>query len=107
MDINAFHITEDIEGYKCIPHNGRLRYVRAKVTYGGLCVLIKHSFLVDYKYDTIVKTYERIMVINFMHKHSEYSYLLIARYLPPGGSACGRDSGNVFHLSPIQYKTNT
>ncbi len=56
MDINAFHITEDIEGYKCIPHNGRLRYVRAKVTYGGLCVLIKHSFLVDYKYDTIVKT---------------------------------------------------
>ncbi len=42
--------TVDIEGYKCIPHNRKLRYVRAKAMYGGVCVLIKHSFLVDYKY---------------------------------------------------------
>ncbi len=100
--------TVNIEGYKCIPHNRRLCHIRAKVTFGGVCVLIKHCFLVDYRFDTIDKTYEGIMVVKCMHKYSEYSSLLVAGYLPPEGSAWGRDAiGFYAHILRTVYLYNS
>ncbi len=71
-------------------------------------IVYTSRYIVDYKYDTIDKTYQGIMVITFMHKYSEYSFLLVAGYLPPEGSAWGRDAVSFYaHVLRTVYLYNS
>ena len=97
--------TIEVTGYKSVTHNRKTRHIRAKVTFGGLCVLVSNGLYNEFRFEILDKTYEGIMVLKFTDRHTEYCFLLIAAYLPPEGSAWGRDAiGFYSHILGIIYQ---
>ena len=67
-------------------------------------MLIKHSVFDEYSIDSIDKSYDGILAIKFISKHTEYSFVLISGYLPPENSVWGRDSQGFFaHALSLVY----
>ncbi len=96
-----------IESYETYSFNRKLSNKRAKRIFGGLCVLVKLTLFNYFSVQIFDKEYDGILALKFKHKYTDYTFVLIAGYLPPDRSPYGRDAlGFYNHVSNLIYQTS-
>ena len=50
----------------------------------------------EYDIDVVDKSVDRLMILRFIHKLTDYAFLLASCYLPPEQSVWGRDAVQFF-----------
>ena len=103
------HLRDDesvnVYGYKTFSHNRIIRNRKAKRNFGGLCILVKESLSIRYNINIYDKSFDGILVLKLQDKVSNYSFAIIAGYLPPEGSPYGRDATAFFnHILNIVHE---
>ncbi len=94
-----------ISDYHCIPHNRKVRHLRAKKNYGGVCIYIKRYLYAMFSCVVVDKEYDGILAVKFNSKDSDYSFIVIALYLPPEQSTWGRDGAGFYaHVLKLIYE---
>ena len=100
--LNEIHLSDEykleIDGYYCIQYSRKSKHKNAKKFSGGVAILIKHDFLDLYESKVIDKTLDGILSVKFLHKKSDFSFVLVCCYLPPKNSVWGRDSDLFYSL---------
>ena len=107
--IGETHLKDDekvfINDYHCISHNRKVRHLRAKKNYGGVCILIKKHLDRYYSYTTVDKEHDGILAVKFRSKSSDYCFLVVALYLPPEQTTWGRDAAGFYsHMLKLMYE---
>ena len=68
--------------------------------------MIKNDILTEYSMRVIDKSYDGIMALEFIHKHTNFTFVVCACYLPPDNSVWGQNAtlffSNIISL-PIVY----
>ena len=85
-----------LKDYKTFTHNRHLRNIRSSRTFGGLAVLVKMHILDLFDVSVIDKSIDGLYILKFFAKDSDYTFILIACYLPPERSPWGRDASGYF-----------
>ena len=64
--------------------------------------MIKNDILIEYSMRVIDKSYDGIMVLEFIHKHTNFTFVVCACYLPPDNSVWGQNAtlffSNIIYL---------
>jgi hypothetical protein len=78
-----------INNFHCISHNRKVRHLRAKKNYGGICILINKYVLKLYLYTIVDKQFDGILAVKFNCKSSDYCFIVVGLYLPPEQTTWG------------------
>ena len=54
--------------------------------------MIKNDILTEYSMRFIDKSYDGIMALEFIHKHTNFTFVVCACYLPPDNSVWGQNA---------------
>ena len=66
--------------------------------------MVKNAVLERYSVFIVDKTFDGIFCLRFVHKESQYSFILISCYLSPESSTWGRNADLYFgHLLALLY----
>ena len=96
-----------VKEYKWFSHPRHKKHSNLNRYFGGVGVLVKESFLNEYKVSVIDKSHQDILVLLFENEMSEISFLVFSCYLAPENSPYGRNSSEFFgHMLSIIYQYN-
>ena len=69
--------------------------------------LIKNDILIEYSMRAIDKSYDGIMVLECIHKHTNFTFVVCACYLPPDNSVWGQNATPFFsNIISLLYACN-
>lgn len=85
-----------LNGYVWFGHNRLLLHRNAPKGSGGVGILVKEWICTDYDVTIVDKSYDGILVLRFIHKDSDFEFVIISGYLPPENSPRGRDAQGFF-----------
>lgn len=101
--------TEDnieCQGYTSFHFHRHSIHRNAPKASGGVAVLVRDLLLTDFKVRIIDKEIDGILGIEFVNKHSDFSFVIYCCYLSPDNSVWGRDPTSFFsHLITQLYVT--
>lgn len=97
----------NVKDYCWFGHPRLTKHINSRRYFGGDGVLVKYSFLNNYKVTIIDKSMQDMLVLMFESKIHDIRFLIFACYLPPENSPHGRDSSEfVGHILAIIYRYN-
>jgi hypothetical protein len=85
-----------LDGYLWLGHNRTHLHRNAPKGSGGVGLLIKNWICEEYDVNVIDKSYDGILVVQFINKVTEYNFVIFSCYLPPENSNWGRDAQSFF-----------
>ena len=101
---NDDQLHEFTNSYHIIYHNRRTIHRDAPTASGGVAILLAKSVFDNFTVETLDNTFEGILVIKLINKYTKSDIIIAACYLPPEGSARGRDASSFFtHLLQTVY----
>ena len=81
--------------------------VKAKKCYGGVAILFKNYLCNLFHIRLIDKSLDGVIAVEFTHKQTHSSFIVIGCYLPPEQSVWGRDSVGFYgHLLNLIYQNS-
>ena len=90
--------TIEVDGFHFVQHNRSSKHIKARKCSGGVGMLVNNKILQDFKFSVLDMSFEGILSVNFCHKFTDFSFIVICCYLPPQNSVWGRDSDKFFHI---------
>ena len=96
-----------LEGYTWINFNRSVKHVRAPKPSGSVGLFIKQSLLQEYNVSTLDKTVDGILIVQFKHKYTDFTFVVCACYFSPENSTWGSNATAWFaHLMAMLYTCN-
>ena len=86
----------ELNGYKWVGNNRKIRHEKAKRGSGGVGMFIKMSFLNKFRYCILDDTYDDILWVKFWNADS--SFCVCVCYLPPDGSTRTNDAEEFYRI---------
>ena len=100
LSVNESHLsannTISVDGYRWFGNNRRQTHVNATRTFGGVGILVNNKLDKDFLISVTSCNYDGILGVKFVHRFSDFSFVLFSCYLPPENSPWGRDSSSFF-----------
>ena len=99
---NQISVLNDM--YEWIGYNRDVLHRNAARGSGGAGLFIKHVLYNDWEIDTVDKSFEGILGVQFSNKHTDYKFIMFSCYLPPEGYSRGHDGSSFYqHLLNLTY----
>lgn len=91
-----------LDGYK---YFGNSRPVYKGRKSGGVAILVKNDLFTDYSIVPCSTSFEGILGIELIHRHTDFCAVIVCNYLPPATSDYGKDPESFFgRLLQLSYE---
>ena len=95
-------------GYAWLDHRRKYINRRARKGAGGVGMFVSHNTLAEYEVIIFDKSYVDILAVQFIHRVTEMSILVVTGYLPPDNSPWGGNADDCFnHMLSIISKDDS
>ena len=96
------------DGYTSFLNNRASKHKNAPKPSGGVAILVKDELFSDFRVNVLDKEIDGLLLVEFVNKNSNYTFVLFACYLPPENSVWGRDPTSFFAhiLSQVYLNQN-
>ena len=94
----------DVPGFLWFGNNRSFIKNRAKCGSGGVGILLNSNVTIDYHVEIFNRSFDGIIILQLIHKKSEYQVAIGSVYLPPEAGEYGKNSDSFFnHLLSQAY----
>ena len=93
-----------LDDYYYFDNKRKSVHVDAPTASGGVGLLVKYAMAQNYNFHVVDKSYNDILAMKFIHKYTNFTFVVVSAYLPPETSPWGRDAFSFYnHLLQLLY----